>query len=825
MAKALLERLRRWLGRAQASKGVAEDVRFRLIYQRFREILGINDTVLQLIADLEEKASGRVPFASEPMASRIQRATLDVFVMAKDLNHIAGGRFTGLYDALGRLNAQIDAELPRWPELPRDPLVLPIAELRASSSALAGVKMATLGEVRAALGLNVPDGFVVTTAAFSRFLSAHDLWDRVSRLSGVLEMYGPQALDTACRDVQVAIVQSPVPEEIAEAILAAHRSLGGGDEVLVAVRSSALGEDGTSSHAGQYYSELNVGHDLLLDSYAHVVASPFRPAAVSYRYQRGLPDWEAAMAVGCLKMVEPRASGIMYSRAFQDLAVDQVAISVVAGLSEDVAAGRQSAEELAVVPGGAARVQSSLLGSEDLERLAGIARRLEAHFGRPQDVEWAIDRQGTVYVLQTRAMVVAPPTSAFPVELVADREVLLAGGHTACPGVGAGKVRLVRGDADLDGFPTGGVLVARHSSAKFTQAMSRCAAIVTDVGSPSGHMASLCREFGIPTIVGLEGATRSLAAGAEVTVDATSRRVLAGALSLDPALAKPQAPLEDSPVVRKLRQVARLVAPLHLVDPSAPEFRPSACRTLHDITRFVHEKLYEVMFGFGDAARRELRHALKLACELPIQVQVFDVGGGLTAGAGRDGTVRCEEIASIPMRSFLAGLTDPRLRSTRPRPVSARGFLSVLGESMAGPPAESQGVGGASFVVLSEPYMNFSTKAGYHFSTIDTYCGRVENRNYVHLRFVGGGAAEERRIRRVRFLSLVLSQMEFTVKVHGDVLTARLLKYPQEFTAATLVRLGRLTMCVRQLDMLMDDDARVEAFAQAFLADQIERFA
>ena len=325
--------------------------------------------------------------------------------------------------------------------------------------------------------------------------------------------------------------------------------------------------------------------------------------------------------------------------------------------------------------------------------------------------------------------------------------------------------------------------------------MARCAAIVTEIGSPAGHMASLCREFGIPTIVGLEGATRHLQPGAEVTVDATGRRVLAGACLIGPAAAMPATPLEGSAAVTRLREVAALIAPLRLTDPRARDFRPADCRTLHDVTRFVHEKLYEAMFGFGDTARRALPDASRLACDLPIEIHVFDVGGGLAPGAGQDGPIRCEEITSVPMRSFLEGLMDPRVRSSQPRPVSVRGFLSVLGESISGPPAEALGVGGASFAVISEPYMNFSTKAGYHFSTVDTYCGRTQSRNYVHLRFAGGGAAEERRIRRVRFLSWVLSRMEFEVQVQGDVLTARLAKYGREAVRQTSGPSGSTHAC------------------------------
>jgi pyruvate,water dikinase len=230
------------------------------------------------------------------------------------------------------------------------------------------------------------------------------------------------------------------------------------------------------------------------------------------------------------------------------------------------------------------------------------------------------------------------------------------------------------------------------------------------------------------------------------------------------------------------------------------------------------------MFRFGDMAKRDRGHSFALKAHLPIDIQVFDVGGGLAEGAGEAGALKPEEVVSEPLRAFMGGLMDPRIRWDRPRGVSARGFLSVLGESLAAPPPAAQGVGGASFVVLSDRYMNFSTKAGYHFSTVDTYCGKVQNKNYVHFRFAGGGAAEERRARRVRFLSAVLSHLGFQVQGRDDLLTARLDKYDCDVILAALTQVGRLTMCARQLDMLMDTDNAPEFFAGAFIRDELEVF-
>jgi hypothetical protein len=174
-----------------------------MMYQRFREILSLNDALLQLTAEIEEKLSGRTPFALEPMLQRVRKATMDVVMMVKDLNQLANGRYRKLYDVLGRINAELEVEYASQSQAPHGPMIIPLASLRASHAAVAGTKMAILGEVRS-LGLEVPDGFVITTAAFAKLMSENELWERALQLEGFLEAFGPPALDNASR-------QRPLP--------------------------------------------------------------------------------------------------------------------------------------------------------------------------------------------------------------------------------------------------------------------------------------------------------------------------------------------------------------------------------------------------------------------------------------------------------------------------------------------------------------------------------------------------------------------------------------------------------------------------------------
>lgn len=808
-----------------SGSGPGDDSRtaqFRLLYERFREILAANDSTLELIADIEESLGADAPVSIDAFAERVRSAALHAFVMVKNLNLIDHGRHTELYESLKRINAAIEAELPPVDETIDGPLVLGFEEMGAQHEGLVGPKMLNLSRVRNELGLPVPDGFAVTAAAYSRLMTAAGLWGSVVRLGDLRTAHGQRALTAACSEVAAAMARTPVPEPVAHAISHALEGLGA-RAPLVAVRSATLGEDKLASHAGQYQSLLNVPQAGVLDAYKRVVSSVFSPSAVAYRAEHGVVSREAWMAVGVMAMVLPRCAGIMFSRDFEDMEADRVVVAATPGLAAEVASGTQSAWEVVLEFGTTESQLPPWLDPSVLSTLWDYARRIEALFGTPQDIEWAQAKSGEVFVIQARPMRVARARSEPRLSVPQGLQPLLTGGRTACRGVVAGPVHVAKDDDALDAMPSGAVLVAHHSSPALSRVMGSCGAIVTEVGSPAGHMAILSREAGVPTIVGVRGALDVLKSGMWVTVDATTGSVYEGAL--DAPLWKPARPaLGASPSHQALRRVAALVTPLSLVDPASASFSAESCKSLHDILRYVHERAFATMFHFGDRAESDRKNAVVLEARLPFEVLLYDVGGGVVEAAAEAKVVRPEMIASAPLIAFLAGMLDPRLRWDRPRPVSASGFLSVLGESMIGPPAEAQQLGRVSYVVCADRYMNFSTKAGYHFSTVDTWCGDSINKNYIHFRFSGGGAAGDRRARRIECLALILSRLDFRIQQRGDMLVARMAKYERETMVHRLSDLGQLTICARQLDMLMDSDSSPAFFAAAFLDGDLAKF-
>jgi pyruvate,water dikinase len=455
--------------------------------------------------------------------------------------------------------------------------------------------------------------------------------------------------------------------------------------------------------------------------------------------------------------------------------------------------------------------------------LTRYAVALEKHFQRPQDIEWSLDADGRLIILQTRPLQVYGRSTRQQegpdAESIPGYTVLLAGGEVACPGVGFGRAHHVRSDEDLLSFPEGGVLIAEQPSPKYLVVFPKAQAVVADSGSITGHMAALAREFMLPAVLNTRQATRVISQGEMVTVDAFSARIYRGEV---PELLELKLPkgrfMLDSPVFTTLKKAAALIVPLHLLDPKSPEFTPGGCRTIHDIMRFVHEMSYKEIFNFSDRVSNEGSIAVKLKATLPLDLFIIDLGGGLILETPGERTIKPEQVGCKPFTALLKGMLREDLRSLEPRPVQLGGFVSVMTRQMLSPPnIELERFGEKSYAIISDKYMNFSSRVGYHYSVVDAYSGQNVNKNYVNFQFKGGAADDVRRNRRTRAIGRVLQELGFTVDIKGDMVNARLNKREAGVMADALDQLGRLLIYTRQMDMLMNGEGSVGLVAECFL--------
>lgn len=813
-------------------------VRIRRRYVAFKGLLQANAKMADAMARLNAMAHSTAPCDDDAVQSVAIEAYMNAQYMVRSLNSIASGRYKELNDALSVIGRRIEQELLERGAVEAEQFTVPLAEVSLDMSPIVGGKSAHLGDMSTMGGLPVPQGFAITTKATCVFLEENRLTTLLVSAIGSMEPT-EEGYAHAARRIQEAIIAAPLPAVLEQALLEAWQQCLPPDAVA-AVRSSAVGEDGVLSFAGVYDSIIGVRKENLADAFKTVLASAYSPRALAYRMQNGVPPAAVAMGMCCQCLIDAVAAGVAYSRHPVDLRSTAVMVNGTWGLGESVADGtmtpdmwlidrdsmaaletrlgeKHSAAGLAFdAQGTLGTAQRPLSESERTslclspEQAKGIARAalaLEEYYHEPQDIEWALDAAGQLWLLQSRPMTLHG--GGLGANAVEGLELLVEGADIASGGVGSGTVVHLNDWQAMATLLPNSVLVLDHPDTRIISAAEKIAAVLVRVGSPTGHMASLCREFHLPTLMNIANLHQKIAHGAQVTVDAGSGCVYAGLLETKPKQEKRQG------IPACLRNIVEYILPLHLIDPASPTFAPKHCLSLHDIMRFAHERSYREMFRFSDAAAEAYSAASELRCSVPFDLHVIDLGGGLANPEQK--IIAPEDITSKPFQALLAGMLNPNVRHAAPRPVNLGGFMSVMQRSMAGAHADKERFGARSYAIISDRYCNFSSRVGYHYAVTDCWCGQNIHKNYITFHFAGGAADDVRRERRTRCIGKILDSLGFSVTQGGDRLNARLTKREREEICQILDQVGRLLIVSRQMDMLMCNEGMVDELAGKFM--------
>ena len=831
--------IRRWMGKPPERRASAEE-RARRKYGDFRSLLAANNECLSLLTSLQEDLS-YVP----PLPAVVGERAAGVFLRASSsveaLERVTGRSFPSFHRLLeaGRREVEAFVAAEGYRETP--PLALSLSRLDASRVAEAGGKAATLGEVANGVGLPVPDGFVLTTAAYWQTVGL-PLWSRIRDTLRDLDPGDEKALAEASRRLREAVLALSLPRAVEVALTERAKALARGRGGL-AVRSSAVGEGGRRTFAGQFLSLLNVPEADLPKAYLQVLASRFSERAIAYRLAQGIREVESPLAVLVLPTIQARAAGILYTRDPGRPASGNLLVTATAGLALDLAGGKAPGDLFVVsrsrshpvlerrtldkpervVPspgGGLARERvpeeeqrKPALSTEELQILAHWGVRLEAHFGVPQDVEWVLDETGDLYVVQSRDLLVGKERTALRGRPKA--VPLLSGGRTVFPGRASGKAVVEGEGGRLGPVPEGTVLVVRRPTPEIVRILPRLNGVVAEEGNVTGHAAALLREYGIPALFEARGALRLVQNGDAVSLDA-ARRTLYGGLLWPPAdrtveIAERFAPEKSDPLHRRLLT-------LHLGDPSAFNFRPGACRSAHDVLRYCHEKAIEAMFSLSDTVLdRSPEAARRLVAATPIRLFVLDLGGGVRVTESPPGEIRPEEIVSRPFRALWRGVNHPGVSWRREMPASLSGLASVMAGSLSAQSGVRRALGEKSYLLVAENHMNLNSRLAFHFTLVDACLDDEPNANYISFRFAGGGATRWRRNLRAIFLERVLRSLGFEADRRMDVVNAWHRKGSAEATDRALDLLGRLMACSSQLDMYMESEESMEWYVEQFL--------
>jgi pyruvate,water dikinase len=443
-------------------------------------------------------------------------------------------------------------------------LVIWFKDLCKDDIPFVGGKCANLGELYGKIGVPVPNGFALSADAFGVFLEKSRAGKKLDALLADIDVNDAAMLEETSRRIRAHLEGLSMPKEIKDAIRTAYRELckdRGGKEVAVAVRSSATAEDlPGASFAGQQDTFLNVTGRTLLQRVQQCWSSLYTPRAIFYRQEKGFAQDKVLISVAVQEMIDSKVSGVMFTLEPVQGDRNKVVINASWGLGEAIVSGQITPDEYVVEkgtfrildrkvfkkqrqivydPGGGTtwaavpeemqKVQA--LTDAAITRLAQYGIQIEDHYGAAQDIEWAVDRDDRMFILQARPETVHQAKVRVEKREVKERmeEEILVRGLGVSPGRGSGQAKVILDVRGIAGFHDREVLVTEMTTPDWVTAMKKASAIVTDLGGKTCHAAIVSRELGIPCVVGTENATKVLKNGDTVTVDGQRGLVFRGA--------------------------------------------------------------------------------------------------------------------------------------------------------------------------------------------------------------------------------------------------------------------------------------------------------
>lgn len=406
---------------------------FNDLFSRFRQLLEENTKALEIIAEMEDKLGGEYVFDRKYLEDTVQEIKAVILGSAYHFSAITNSRYQDIYEVIESLTRQLQQELGGLLVFPRGPKVVALTDINDTMSVAVGNKAYKLSKIVPLPQAAVPPGIVVSAMGFRNYLAYNNLFDEITYLLSSCREAEHQAEATS-QKIRLMILGGEIPPDLRQEILKAvvRISPKHPEACVYSVRSSAVGEDGELSFAGLHDTFLNVPFRDLLSSYKRVLASLYNPAALAYRIKHQIPFSDMAMAVLYQKMIPGQISGVTYSIDPNTPHENICLITAARGLGKGVVEGSAAADTfrlsrdppysiLSSRGSGSGilceqNIQGSILESPAekspqpcltpgiTSALVETAMNLERFFKRPLDIEWTIDNDGQMWILQARPL-------------------------------------------------------------------------------------------------------------------------------------------------------------------------------------------------------------------------------------------------------------------------------------------------------------------------------------------------------------------------------------------------------------------------------------
>ncbi|RQD65392.1 MAG: hypothetical protein D5R98_03630 [Desulfonatronovibrio sp. MSAO_Bac4] len=766
-------------------------------YQYFRDLLALDRYCLEKMAEIEEVHYRGLPCDYARVIRLCAELDQGVDKLIRSIIALNPLRYRVLKEYHSKVSFYLDLSLSI-----NDPDIEPpfVLDLNSEHNEdLAGGKAMNLGIIKNK-NFPTPKGFCVTTNAFNSVISANVLRPRINDILSKVCLNQIEDFEKRCTEIQELILDAVIPDNVLEELA---QELEKYKDSRLAVRSSAFGEDSDLSFAGQYKSLLKVKPENFEDAYKQVLASKYSPRAMTYRIHAGLPDELLPMAVLVLEMVDAKESGVVYSSGVKDK--DEMGIYIVTGLGDKLVSGEVKAREYFIDKKKGFDFSGDL--PPYLKELYNHALNLEKLFGKGQDIEWVVDKDDNLLLLQTRPLhAIKPDNDAPRLDLP-----VLAKGEWASPGLVSGKIFLLKSKEDISQIPQGSIVVAEGLYPELTAATNILGGVITKEGSAASHFATIAREGSVPVIINVSDAMETFKNDQLVTLDGNRGVVHDGKAEPRMLFSKKK----KTWVTEKMKKILENVSTLNLKDAESDDFTPQNCRSMHDLIRFTHEMGVREMFALADRKGRGLYQAKVLDLSIPLTFRVLNLEKGLTEEGDSKPRVSLSDVTCAPFLAMFYGLNHEKIEWDH----NIKHFdWEEFDKVSAGvfDPTKSSLL--SSYGLLAQDYMHALIRFGYHFVVVDALLGKEKEQNYIQFSFKGGGAEESQRLMRLEAIRLVLEEYGFSIEVRGDLLKAEFNRENHDETEKRLKAIGFILGRTRLKDMSMNEE-KIKNLSRKFLGE------
>jgi len=797
-------------------------IRFR--HEIFRSIMTNSVNGLKNLSEFESNLN-YMHYFDEKVERAAQGLFDNTLLMAQELNILTNGQYKSLYDILLNIHVETRSFFEKLDTVTKGPLILSLNNNEALDAWQVGAKAAKLAFFNKFLPDVIPQALIITSSSYELLLDSNNLRNRIRLLLNDPGLSSkPELLKKHAKTIRTWIREAIVPKKIQDELNTMINEIAINSGDLWAVRSSVVSEETAFSFSGLFDHQLGVPKEDISKVYLKIIASHFSEQVLKIRIKLGIREIKMPMSVMIMKMIEPVFKGAIFTRDIDHPEDDTLVLSLVGTdlqktKTYQLSTHHSTIDDESIFDHFAPPQVESL--QSIIPKLCKTARLVSDKTGSDIALEWILDGQGRLQILQGRTIQVQgnKPLVSKSLKKITP---LSTGGITVYPGRAEGEVVYLTSKQTLDDIKKGSIIVSAKPRLDLVPVIPDLAALLLMEGDLSDPISILAQECSVPCICQMGPILNRLTDISYISVDATRKQVFEGSCWAgvkERTLARIMN-IHRNKISESLYQNF-LVSNLSSVE--ASDFKTKSCNSILDIIHFASEMSVRSLFKFGDKQKRSNNSAVyELKAKLPLQLNIVDMDKSVLA---TETLIPLAEIKNASFAALWKGISDERLHWPNRWENEMMGLPGDLRMAVLSETKEPRKSKAPNYAILSNNYMNFNARISYHYIMVDTIIGPGVDNNHIFFRFRGSGGSNEGVQRCAEFIENILKKYGFAINRNNEVVTSWLMYTSSKDSQLALENLGRLIVCARELDAVLKLETDTKFFTDSFLNGEYNWFA